>query len=844
MSTTTTRAPATSTPGATISVPHFLLICAQLALLLLLLRQFQIESAAFLRVAALAFGGFAIHAWLPLAHRLPFFLLLSIAAIGVALGVANGCWLVGIGLVLIGICHLPLSFLARGGLLALAAALLAAQRGGLLPFWWSGAIWPILGSMFMFRLIVYFYDMRHDKVPGTPVQTLAYFFMLPNACFPLFPVVDYKAFRRSHYDDDAYRVYQVGIDWMVRGTVHLILYRIVYYYGTLAPAEVVAPADLARYLVANFLLYLRVSGLFHLIIGMLYLFGFRLSETHNRYLLAASFTDFWRRINIYWKDFMQKVFYYPAVFKLKHLGTTKALIIAIAYVFAMTWLLHAYQWFWLRGTLLFVPQDILFWTILGVVVVLNSLYEIKHGRTRSIAPATRSAASIARTILKTYATFWFICVLWSFWTAESIHAWAMLWSALGGIYSWDSLVWPGAILLVVTLGAIPQNTLRNMKLSIRDDRTWWRERVLTVLALFCLIGISIESLSTRLGGEVATFVHSIRSGHLSRLDVAKLEQGYYENLLSVDRFNSQLWEVYSKKPANWLDVENANLKRFVGGFAQTELIPAFVSRTKYGTISINKWGMRDQDYARAPAPGTFRVAVLGASIVMGWGVGDGETFEALVEARLNREQGSKPFQRYELLNLGVPGYQPPVQLAAFDKALGFSPNAVMFVATGRELARSVDYMAEVIGKGIAVPYPALKAIIDKAGVHGGMDAVALTKALTPLRKDILAAVYGTIATTAKARGITPVWVFVPQVRDGTWREETPEVVAIAEAAGFIVIRLDDVYRGHDIDTIRLAEWDEHPNRAGHQLIAERLYSELLQRREQIFTLRPATTGNR
>ena len=72
------------------------------------------------------------------------------------------------------------------------------------------------------------------------------------------------------------------------------------------------------------------------------------------------------------------------VFKLKKLGATKALVIATLYVFVMTWFLHAYQWFWLRGTLLFVPQDILFWAILGVLVVLNSLYEIKHGRSRSI----------------------------------------------------------------------------------------------------------------------------------------------------------------------------------------------------------------------------------------------------------------------------------------------------------------------------------------------------------------------------------------------------------------------------------------------------------------------------
>lgn len=816
-----------------IELRHFLLISLQLGLLLVLLRQFQIESGAFLRLAALAFGGFTIYAWLPLRFRLPFFVLLSLAGIGVVMGLANGAWLVGIGLLLIGICHIPVSFVARGALLIFVAAILAAQRAKLLPFPWSEAIWPILGSMFMFRLIVYFYDLRHDKAPSTPAQTLAYFFMLPNACFPLFPVVDYKAFRRSHFDDDAYLVYQVGIDWMVRGVIHLILYRVIYYYFTMAPSEVADPAALVNYLVSNFLLYLRVSGLFHLIVGMLYLFGFRLSETHNRYLLAASFTDFWRRINIYWKDFMQKVFYYPAVFKLRKLGTTKALVIATLYVFMMTWFLHAYQWFWLRGSVLFVAQDILFWAILGILVVLNSLYEIKHGRTRTIAAKQRTIKDFLISVLKTYATFWFICVLWSFWTSETLGDWMSLWSALGGKLSWAVLAWPAIILGVVATGSISKDTLRNVKISAQQDREWVRARMLTVIALVALIVVSIEGVATKLGGDVATVVHSLRSGQLSRLDQAKLEKGYYENLLSVERFNSQLWEVYTRKPANWLDVDNANLKRFVGGFVQTELIPSFVSRTKHGVISINQWGMRDGDYPAKPAPGAFRAVVLGASSVMGWGVGDGETFEALVEERLNRERPAA-FARYELLNFGVPGYQPPQQLVAFEKAMTFQPNAVIYVATGRELSRSAVYIAEVVRKRIEIPFDELRQLVQKAGITAEMEEADMIKKLTPYHKELLSFVYRSITQRTQATGATPVWVFLPQVTDGVWREETPDAVEIATTSGFTLINLNDIYKGQDISTLRLAEWDDHPNSEGHRLIATHIYAGLLEHRDQVF----------
>src|SRR2546422_6366949 len=46
---------------------------------------------------------------------------------------------------------------------------------------------------------------------------------------------------------------------------------------------------------------------------------------------------------------------------------------------------------------------------------------------------------------------------------------------------------------------------------------------------------------------------------------------------------------------------------------------------------------RSQEYEQRKPPGTLRMALMGASLEMGWGVADGETFENLVEDQLNRE---------------------------------------------------------------------------------------------------------------------------------------------------------------------------------------------------------------
>src|SRR3546814_731427 len=388
--------------------------------------QFEIENNAFREVAVLDFAGFAVHYLLPQRFRLPFFAGLSVVAVLFVFGLADGAWLLGFGLLLLGICHLPFSLWLRIGLLVGAGLFAAAARIEWIPGPWSQAIWPILASMFMFRLIVYLYDMRQEKASFS--RSVSYFFMLPNVCFPMFPVVDYKGFRRSYYDIDEHRIYQIGVDWMVRGILHLILYRIIYYYWTIGPAEVIDPDTLTQYLVTNFLLYLRISGDFHLITGMLHLFGFNLTPTHHHYCLSSSFTDFWRRINIYWKDFMMKIFYYPLFFKLRRYGDVPAIVVATVIVFLLTWLLHSYQWFWLRGDFPIIWQDGIFWMTLALLVVVGALREFRRGRARTLGTTQETLDDKIKRGLRTVALFFAICILWSVWTSESLAQWSSIWN--------------------------------------------------------------------------------------------------------------------------------------------------------------------------------------------------------------------------------------------------------------------------------------------------------------------------------------------------------------------------------------------------------------------------------
>src|SRR3546814_9725039 len=82
---------------------------------------------------------------------------------------------------------------------------------------------------------------------------------------------------------------------------------------------------------------------------------------------------------------MIKIFYYPLFFKLRLYGDVPAIVVATVIVFLLTWLLHSYQWFWLRGDFPIIWQDGIFWMTLALLVVVGALREFRRGRARTLS---------------------------------------------------------------------------------------------------------------------------------------------------------------------------------------------------------------------------------------------------------------------------------------------------------------------------------------------------------------------------------------------------------------------------------------------------------------------------
>ena len=817
-----------------VNLPKLFAVTVQLGMVILVINLFRIEeSSGLLDVVKLLFGGFVVHALLPLKFRQPFFFALTLGGIVMLFGPVNAAWLTGIGLALIGMCHLPIPMKARVALITLVGAGLVAMRAEWFTTDWSGIIIAVLGSMFMFRIALYLYDMRNEKTPATLWERLCYFFQLPNILFPFYPIIDYITYRRTYYNKDAITIYQKGVLWMMRGTVHLILYRVVYYHMSPAVEDIQTLGGVVLFIISSYLLYLRISGLFHLIVGMLCLFGFNLPETHKLYFMANSFNDYWRRINIYWKDFMMKLFFYPIYMKTRSWGNTPALVFSTLVVFACTWILHSYQWFWLQGAFPLTTVDGVYWGVLGVLVAINSVWESSRSKKKALPKKggwqVGPSASLA---FRTVVTFVFLSIMWSFWSSESAAEWWSIMRQSGNSGAAEyGLLGLGLVGLFLAVFAWILLEKRGFALVFDEHKaTWGRTVAFTCVAIIGVYAVGQPKVQNQLGDQPAAFLASLKSDRFSITDDRVQERGYYEQLLDTRVQMSRLWESRNKRPADWKGMVPAGVARETDNMLYNELFPNIETVFKRAPLQTNEWRMRDLPYTEAKPDNTVRMAMLGKSYEMGWGVANDQIFEQVVEDRLNREVSTSSDQNYEILNFSVGGYTVVQYVVLMEeKVPNFDPDVLLVTAHAYEGGRAVTNVLKLISNGVTLS-PSLQAIVDDAGIKPGMVYSEMKRLLDPYQDAMVRWGYERIIAVCEAQDITPVFVFVPRTHGaeiGENEEEFARFGAIAEEFGFeYLLDLTGAYGDHEPATLQLAEWDTHPNKLGHKLIANKLYEVL------------------
>lgn len=797
-------------------------VCAQLALALLVVRLFDVaDRNHFFVVFAAAVGGFAVHYWLPPRFRAPFFVLLSAGTLFFVLGWPNGAWVLGLGCALIALCHLPLPFPVRVAAVALAGLGLAMARVD-----YPAAFWPLLGSLFMFRMIAYLYDLRLDPRRGPTWLTAAYFLPLPNVSFLFFPILDPKTLRDTYRPDAPWGVAQEGVGWFVHGLGHLLLYRVVKYYVLPAPDELTRVTDVALFLAANYALYLRVSGHFHMIVGVLHLFGFRLPRTHHHYFLASSFTDIWRRINIYWKDFMTKVFFLPAFFALRGWGNRPAAVAATLWVFLVTWLLHSYQVFWLTGKLPLTLYDAWLWLAVGLLVAWNVQRDLARAARGAARPGPVTVAGAAGRSLQVVGMFALVSVFWSCWNTPEV------WKTVPTVRvdAAGVATVAGVLLAAVVVGVFSQLAYARLTgvLPVRVSPRLAAIGYAAALGAFALL----PEVSGALGPEARAVVANLRRESATAAEAARAVQGYYEEMTET-RVTAGAWLAGLEgnppppEPVLYLD-----MSRPADDLLERELIPGWTGEIHGVRLTVNQLGMRDRtDLTREKPPDTVRLAFVGTSVVMGYGVADDEPFPRLVEEKLNAGRRTGP--RCQALDFGTgKSYAIHRGVLIDRKVFGFEPDAIYYVAHQDEFREPLRHLATLVTQRVELPYPELAAIVRTSGASPDDTVLTAEGKLRAFAPQIVLAVYRHVVGECRRRGVLPVWVYLPIPGVVDTPVQAAGYLRVAREAGFEAVDLTGWDDGHRPAEVKLGA-GAHPNALGHRLIAEKLVGELKRRPELV-----------
>ena len=342
-----------------------------------------------------------------------------------------------------------------------------------------------------------------------------------------------------------------------------------------------------------------------------------------------------------------------------------------------------------------------------------------------------------------------------------------------------------------------------------------------------VVALGLPSVQRLFNEEQQTYLASLQETRLNARDQAQLERGYYENLLANNNVTSGLFGKSSQKPAGWVGIYETDAVKLREDERLWELRPDITITFKNARLSTNRWGMRDRDYAKSKPDGVFRVAIMGASYVMGAGVEDDETFEAIIEQKLNESLDTTQFQHYELLNFSVGGYGLIQQVTvAHEQVFEFEPDLILYIAQPGEVRRTVERFLPALLKGHTISTPELRETLQQVGITAGMERAEAKDRLYEISEDLVEWGYGEISRLAKQHNAETVLVYLPNTARQFERDEIQYLDALAKNLGYKTISLEGVYGSHTLESLQIAPWDLHPNPVGHKLIADKLFTEL------------------
>lgn len=379
---------------------------------------------------------------------------------------------------------------------------------------------------------------------------------------------------------------------------------------------------------------------------------------------------------------------------------------------------------------------------------------------------------------------------------------------------------------------------RAREVQVDRLRTWGWLGAMALLAGLARLGI---------GGEtVREVVRDIGNTEPNDVDLFAQVENYYDAAMNVDR---GLWfrglgvrlvmralgraERAAGGEGNWVRLQETAAVRSLpeDGFLKYELVPGAEVMHMGVPVRINRFGMRDRDdYEADKPPGVFRIALVGASNSMGYGVPMEQTYGEVVERRLNGTAWpGRRHQRYEVWNFSVGGYQLLDRLYVIDtRVAAFDPDLVLLVVTMHDLGWAAHSdLAQLVTEGRDLHFDFLRAIAREAGVRPGQSLTVAKRRLSRFREQIVLGAFEQLRAIGEREGFE-VGVVVLRLRVSDVTEAERRQADLAEQrVGLRTWRLFEAYEGQRGAEMYLRPSDPHPTEAAHQRLADELWSYLV-----------------
>ncbi len=367
----------------------------------------------------------------------------------------------------------------------------------------------------------------------------------------------------------------------------------------------------------------------------------------------------------------------------------------------------------------------------------------------------------------------------------------------------------------------------------------WGSMATGPLVLVALLVLA--ALHLPMDSRVARTRDHLRSLELNSSDRHANAGGYYESIMNGDGGPDELTLALLGQPADWVKFDESGVAaELPGDFLLFELKPN-VDRMLYGArFTTNARGLRDRenDPLLDQSKDLVRIALLGSSIDMGWGVETDKTYENRLEDWLNREakrHGSS--RRFVIENYAVAAYSPAQRWETYRrKVRERRPDLVLYSITRLDERLQEIHLTNILQGNFDPQFEPFSTALKRAGLDGDRlsrrpDGTLKDKRSVKLRlsehlRPAITSAMSVMAGEIHDDGSDLIWLMIPRASLADRPHERGTDVShyheLAESLGIPLLDVMDAFDRDDLLGLAIAPRDDHPNAHGHKQIYRRL----------------------